>query len=53
MTRFEAFKEMDIKEVADLICDAYSEHDACDKCIASDKCYIGHTGLYEWLKEEI
>ena len=44
-------REMDDDELQEFLCGIVSEsEDGCEKCIATDYCYVGHTGFKYWLK---
>ena len=53
MTRFERLIDMDVEDVAALLCDAISDKVDCENCPATDKCRRGHNGMLDWLNEEV
>ena len=63
MTRYEKIKSMSKEEMAKAICDLLEDYGRrvekevgelpfCAFCPATDKCFIDHNGMCEWLGEE-
>lgn len=53
MTRLEALKTFDRKDIAEMLCCVTRKSGAeCEKCIAYAHCHLWHTGLLDWLDEE-
>ena len=48
MTNRERLARMSDEELARFLCKITS----CAYCEAEDKCYMGHTGYVEWLKQD-
>lgn len=54
VTLFDGVKTADRIELAHFLCELVSQSSqGCGTCPASNKCYYGHTGMYEWLETEI
>ena len=50
-TNEDIIKAMNTNELSEFLCGISSEpEDGCEKCIATDYCYVGHTGFKYWLK---
>ena len=54
MTRFEKWKETDVKEVAAEICiDISNAPEGCESCPYMARCDMGHNGVLDYLMEEV
>lgn len=53
MTRFEKLIDMDVDDVATVLCEAISDKVNCDDCPFTDRCSFGHNGVLDWLTEEV
>lgn len=53
MTRFEKLIDMDVEDVATVLCDVILDKANCDDCPFTDRCRFGHNGVLDWLNEEV
>lgn len=53
MERVEMMKQMSTDELALYLCDEWKENGECDNCPATTYCYRGHTGMRDYLREEV
>ena len=53
MTRFERFIDMDVEDVATVLCDDISDKVNCNDCPFTDRCRFGHNGVLDYLMEEV
>lgn len=54
VTLFDGVKTADRIELAHFLCELVSQSSqGCGTCPASSKCHYGHTGMLDWLEQEI
>lgn len=53
MTNYEMLKNASKLDMANMLCQLVSKtDDGCDNCPACGLCYVGHTGMNDWLDKE-
>jgi len=52
MTNGDHIRQMSDKELATFLCRMYPAHN-CGLCIAAEFCHEGHTGMIDWLGQEV
>lgn len=54
VTLFDGIKTADRIELAHFLCELVSQSSqGCETCPANKYCHIGHTGMIDWLEQEI
>lgn len=53
MTNYEMLKNASKLDMANMLCQLISKtEDGCDNCPACGLCYVGHSGMKDWLDKE-
>lgn len=53
MTNYEMLKNASKLDMANMLCQLVgAAADGCDSCPANKLCYVGHTGMKDWLDKE-
>lgn len=51
MTMGDKIRSMNNKELSKFLCD--NMNDSCDSCVGKKFCHINHTGLLDYLNQEV